>query len=124
MEETWDEPGTHEFLAHDFSYETGLTLPATTMMGKGNPTYKGGGKRKSKKGFGKSYGGGNLSLEDRRQRLAELKKGAKCQARGQKGHWAGELGHQASDFGKWYDSRRDVSSFTRARQPDLHRRQV
>ena len=36
------------------------------------------------------YGGGNLSLEDRRQKLAEFTKRTKCQACGQKGHWAGE----------------------------------
>ena len=54
--------------------------------GKGKFSYKGEGKFKK----GKPYGGGNLSLEDRRQKLAEFKKRTTCQACGQKGHWAGD----------------------------------
>ena len=79
--------------------------------GEMNIAYKGKGKSSSKgKGFGKSkgktyskgYGGkgygkkglrgkpGELSLEDRRKRLEELKKKTKCQDCGQIGHWAGD----------------------------------
>ena len=50
-------------------------------------------KEKFKGGKGKKgnpFGGGNLSLEDRRKRLQEFKSRTRCQACGQKGHWAGD----------------------------------
>ena len=63
--------------------------------GKGKFHHKGKGKGKFQKGKfhkGKPYGGGNLSLEDRRQKMNEFKKRTTCQACGQKGHWAGDPG--------------------------------
>jgi hypothetical protein len=84
------------------------TEPAVTYKGTGKSPSKGYGKGYSKgkgKGFGKHKGKGyskgagkkgyksrpgDLSLEDRRKRLEELKKKTKCQACGQIGHWAGD----------------------------------
>ena len=53
---------------------------------------KGNGKSKGKiKGKGKGkYKGNNLSLEERKKRLAELKSRTNCQAPGVRGHWAGD----------------------------------
>ena len=80
-------------------------------FGKGKGKAKGRGKSKGKsKGKGKGYGNGypqyrkgkgkskgkgfarpgDLSLEDRRKKLQELKARTKCQACGQLGHWAGD----------------------------------
>ena len=47
------------------------------------------GKRSKVKGKGK-YKGNNLSLEERKKRLAELKSRTNCQASGARGHWAGD----------------------------------
>ena len=41
------------------------------------------------KGKGKNKGN-NLSLEERKKRLAELKSRTNCQACGARGHWAGD----------------------------------
>ena len=58
--------------------------------GKGKGKSKGKGKVKGKgKGKGK-YKGNNLSLEERKKRLAELKSRTNCQACGARGHWAGD----------------------------------
>ena len=55
-------------------------------------TGKGKSKGKGKiKGKGKGkYKGNNLSLEERKKRLAELKSRTNCQACGARGHWAGD----------------------------------
>ena len=55
---------------------------------KGKGKSKGKGKIKGK-GKGK-YKGNNLSLEERKKRLAELKSRTNCQACGARGHWAGD----------------------------------
>ena len=58
--------------------------------GKGKGKSKGKGKVKGKgKGKGKNKGN-NLSLEERKKRLAELKSRTDCQACGARGHWAGD----------------------------------
>ena len=56
--------------------------------GKGTGKSKGKGKVKGT-GKGKNKGN-NLSLEERRKRLAELKSRTNCQACGARGHWAGD----------------------------------
>ena len=56
--------------------------------GKGKGKSKGKGKVKGK-GKGK-YKGNNLSLEERKKRLAELRSRTNCQACGARGHWAGD----------------------------------
>ena len=56
--------------------------------GKGKGKSKGKGKVKGK-GIGK-YKGNNLSLDERKKRLAELKSRTNCQACGARGHWAGD----------------------------------
>ena len=56
--------------------------------GKGKGKSKGKGKVKGK-GKGKNKGN-NLSLEERKKRLAELKSRTNCQACGARGHWAGD----------------------------------
>ena len=60
--------------------------------GKGKSKRKGSGKGKRHTGFlAKGFGKGkNLSLDARRQRLAELKAKSNCQACGARGHWAGD----------------------------------
>ena len=115
--ESWDEPGTYESLFDELSYEgadeneLASTIQEAYLAnhnyddttdadayygkgkgkkGKGKGKFHHKGKGKGKFSKGKPYGGGNLSLEDRRQRLAEFKKRTKCQSCGQKGHWAGD----------------------------------
>ena len=68
----------------------------TSSKGKGKG-FKGKGLAAKSKGYGKGFGNkgyksrpGELSLEDRRKKLEELKKKTKCQACGQFGHWAGD----------------------------------
>ena len=71
-----------------------LQLDAVAMVawqrfnGKGKGKSKGKGKVKGK-GKGKNKGN-NLSLEERKKRLAELKSRTNCQACGARGHWAGD----------------------------------
>ena len=77
----------------------------TAFKGKGKASSQGKGKSHKGKGFGKAKGKGygkgpgkkgyksrpgELSLEDRRKKLEELKKKTKCQASGQIVHWAGD----------------------------------
>ena len=110
--ESWDEPGTYESLFDELSYEgadeneLASTIQEAYLAnhnyddttdadayygkgkgkkGKGKGKFHHKGKGKGKFSKGKPYGGGNLSLEDRRQRLAEFKKRTKCQSCGQKG---------------------------------------
>ena len=73
--------------------EKGRPLPkemAKVSKGKGFGTSKS--KRYGKGSGQKGYKSrpGELSLEDRRKKLEELKKKTKCQACGQIGHWAGD----------------------------------
>ena len=117
--DSWEEPWSHEALYADHqegrevddvlaaqiqsAYLGGQSVSTTeAYFSKG----KGKGKGKSKGnwlGFGKGkkggkpwYSRGNLSLEDRRRKLAEFKSRTKCQACGQKGHWAGDKECQKS----------------------------
>ena len=67
-----------------------LQLDAVAMVAWQRFNGKGKGKGKVKaKGKGK-YKGNNLSLEERKKRLAELKSRTTCQACGARGHWAGD----------------------------------
>ena len=68
-----------------------LQLDAVAMVAWQRFSGKGKGKNKGKgkaKGKGKNKGS-NLSLEERKKRLAELKSRTNCQACGACGHWAG-----------------------------------
>ena len=71
-----------------------LQLDAVAMVAWQRFNGKGKGKSKGKsKGKGKVKGknkGNNLSLEERKKRLAELKSRTNCQACGARGHWAGD----------------------------------
>ena len=69
-----------------------LQLDAVAMVACQRFSGKGKGKSKSKgkaKGKGKNRGS-NLSLEERKRRLAELKSRPNCQACGARGHWVGD----------------------------------
>ena len=52
--------------------------------------FKGKGKSKGKGKIKGKHKGNNLSLEERKKRLAELKSRTNCQACGARGHWAGD----------------------------------
>ena len=71
-----------------------LQLDAVAMVAwqRFNDKSKGKSKGKGKtKGKGKGkHKGNNLSLEERKRRLAELKSRTNCQACGARGHWAGD----------------------------------
>ena len=71
-----------------------LQLDAVAMVAWQRFNDKGKGKSKGKgkvKGKGKGkHKGNNLSLEERKKRLAELKSRTNCQACGARGHWAGD----------------------------------
>ena len=71
-----------------------LQLDAVAMVAWQRFNDKGKGKSKGKgkiKGKSKGkYKGNNLSLEERKKRLAELKSRTNCQACGARGHWAGD----------------------------------
>ena len=83
-----DDPEADDALAE------ALQLDAVAMVAWQRFNGKGKGKSKSKgkiKGKGKGkYKGNNLSLEERKKRLAELKSRTSCQACGARGHWAGD----------------------------------
>ena len=86
MEENWPEDSLSEVAQADV-----LTLMAWQRNAKGK---KGQGKQRRGKGLnagGKDWSGKrNLSLEERKRKLAELKPRTRCQACGQQGHWAGD----------------------------------
>lgn len=81
-------------LFDEFSYERAnevelaSTIQEAYLAGNSNDGMEKANPRKDL--FGKSYGRGNLSLEDSRQRLAEFKKRTERQACGQNGQWAGD----------------------------------
>ena len=78
----------------DVAFAEALQLDAVAMVawqrfnGKGKGKSKGKGKVKGK-GKGKNKGN-NLSLEERKKRVGELKSRTNCQACGARGHWAGD----------------------------------
>ena len=89
-----DETEDDEVHEADDALAEALQLDAVAMVawqrfngkGKGKSKGKGNGKGKGK---GKNKGD-NLSFEERKRRLAELKSRTNCQACGARGHWAGD----------------------------------
>ena len=86
IEEDWPEDSLSEVAQAEV-----LALLAWQRNAKGK---KGQGKQRKGKGLyagGKDWSGKrNLSLEERKRKLAELKSRTRCQACGQQGHWAGD----------------------------------
>ena len=81
-----EDPEADDALADALQLDAVAMVAWQRFNGKGKS--KGKGKIKGK-GKGK-YKGNNLSLEERRKRLAELKSRTNCQACGARGHWAGD----------------------------------
>ena len=92
---------TYEDLATSYLSQDGIAdnqMQTAFLAGKGGESgrFKGKGKSRFGKSKGKGfktenpYGGGNLSLEDRRKLLEEFESRTRCQACRQKGHWAGD----------------------------------
>ena len=81
-----------EGIPDDYDGEQDETEVAVVAWQRFNDKGKGKSKGKGKiKGKGKGkYKGNNLSLEERKKRLAELKSRTNCQACGARGHWAGD----------------------------------
>ena len=81
-----EDPEADDALAEALQLDAVAMVAWQRFSGKGKGKSKGKGKAKGK---GKSKGS-NLSLEDRKRRLAELKSRTNCQACGARGHWAGD----------------------------------
>ena len=79
-----EDPETDDALAEALQLDAVAMVAWQRFNGKSKGKSKGKGKVKSK-GKGK-YKGNNLSLEERKKRLAELKSRTKCQACGARGH--------------------------------------
>ena len=83
-----EDPETDDALAEALQLDAVAMVAWQRFNGKGKGKSKGKGKVKGK-GKGK-YKGNNLSLEERKKRLAELKSRTNCQACGARGHLAGD----------------------------------
>ena len=83
-----EDPETDDALAEALQLDAVAMVAWQRFTGKGKGKSKGKGKVKGK-GKGKNKGN-NLSLEERKKRLAELKSRTTCQACGARGHWAGD----------------------------------
>ena len=81
-----EDPEADDVLAEAKQKDAEAMVAWQRFNGKGKGKSKGKGKVKGK---GK-YKGNNLSLEERKKRLAELKSRTNCQACGARGHWAGD----------------------------------
>ena len=85
-----EDPEADDALAEALQLDAVAMVAWQRLNGQGKGKSKGKGKIKGKgKGKGK-YKGNNLSLEERKKRLAELKSRTNCQASGARGHWAGD----------------------------------
>ena len=85
-----EDPEADDALAEALQLDVLAMVAWQRFNGKGKGKSKGKGKVKGKgKGKGKNKGN-NLSLEERKKRLAELKSRTNCQACGARGHWAGD----------------------------------
>ena len=83
-----EDPDSDDALAEALQLDAVAMVAWQRFNGKGKGKSKGRGKVKGK-GKGKNNGN-NLSLEERKKRLAELKSRTNCQACGARGHWAGD----------------------------------
>ena len=83
-----EDPEADDALAETLQLDAVAMVAWQRFNGKGTGKSKGKGKVKGK-GKGKNKGN-NLSLEERKKRLAELKSRTNCQACGARGHWAGD----------------------------------
>ena len=83
-----EDPEADDALAEALQLDAVAMVAWQRFNGKGKGKSKGKGKIKGK-GKGK-YKGNNLSLEERKKRLAGLKSHTNCQACGARGHWAGD----------------------------------
>ena len=83
-----EDPETDDALAEALQLDAVAMVAWQRFNGKGKGKSKGKGKVKGK-GKGK-YKGNNLSPEERKKRLAELKSRTNCQACGARRHWAGD----------------------------------
>ena len=81
-----EDPEADDALAGALQLDAVAMVAWQRFSGKGKGKSKGKGKVKCK---GKNKGS-NLSLEQRKKRLAELKSRTNCQACGARGHWAGD----------------------------------
>ena len=87
-----EDPEADDALAEALQLDAVAMVAWQRFNGKGKGKSKGKGKIKGKgkdKGKGK-YRGNNLSLEERKKRLAELKSRTNGQACGARGHWTGD----------------------------------
>ena len=83
-----EDPEADDALAEALQLDAVAMVAWQRFNGKGKGKSKGKGKVKGK-GKGKNKGN-NLSLEERKKRLAELKSRTNCQACDARGHWAGD----------------------------------
>ena len=83
-----EDPEADDALAEALQLDAVAMVAWQRFKGKGKGKSKGKGKVNGK-GKGKNKGN-NLSLEERKKRLAELKSRTNCQACGARGHWAGD----------------------------------
>ena len=83
-----EDPEADDALAEALQLDAVAVVAWQQFSGKGKGKSKGKGKVKGK-GNGKNKGN-NLSLEERKKRLAELKSRTNCQTCGARGHWAGD----------------------------------
>ena len=77
-----EDPDADDALAEALQLDAVAMVAWQRFKSKGKGKVKGKGKGKNK--------GNNLSLEERKKRLAELKSRTNCQACGARGHWAGD----------------------------------
>ena len=85
-----EDPEADDALAEALQLDAVAMVAWQRFSGKGKGKSKGKGKVKGKgKGKGKNKGN-NLSSEERKKRLPELKSRTNCQACGARGHWAGD----------------------------------
>ena len=82
-----EDPEADDALAEALQSDAVAMVAWQRFNGKGKGKSKGKGKVKGK-GKGK-YKGNNLSLEERKKRLAEMKRRTNCQAWSERGDWAG-----------------------------------
>ena len=83
-----EDPEADDALAEALQLDAVAMVAWQRFNGKGKGKSNGKGKVKGK-GKGKNKGN-NLSLEERKKRLAELKSRTNCQVCGARGHWAGD----------------------------------
>ena len=88
LDNSGEDPETDDALAEALQLDAVAMVAWQRFNGKGKGKSNGKGKVKGK-GKGK-YKGNNLSLDERKKRLAELKSRTNCQACGARGHWAGD----------------------------------